>query len=105
MMKYSNTDWNCPAEIIEGCGELAHGDKWLTPHSPPLRVNLQDVDQIDLDGEHPGLVAHVLRRDGLPAGPGSAHAPALANGLVISHLQKNVAAFFFKGRSPTCCWT
>ena len=86
MMKYFNTDGNCPSEIIKGCGQLAHGDKWLTPHCPPLRVNLQDVDKVDLDGEHPGLVAHVLGGDCLPPRPGSAHSPAPATDLVISHL-------------------
>ena len=83
-----NTDGNCPSEIIECGGELAHWDQRLTPHRPPIRVNLQDVDQVDLDGEHPGLVAHVLRGDGLPAGSGSAHAPPPATGLVISHLDR-----------------
>jgi hypothetical protein len=40
-----------------------------------------------LDGMHPGLVGHVLGRDGLPAGPGRAHANTAAASMVLTHLR------------------
>ena len=82
-----------PAQTVQCGGELPHGDQGLTAHCPPFRVNLQDVHQVDLDGIHPVLVVHVLRRDGLPARPRSTHSLSLALGLIFSHLKTDICTF------------
>ena len=48
---------------------------------------LQQVVNSDLDRVHPGLVGHVLRGDGLPAGSGRAHAHPSALGVILPHLR------------------
>ena len=73
-----------PANGVEAGGDLPHGDHGLAAHDGPLRVHVQDVDQVDVDVAHALLVEAAAKAHVGPAGPGRAHgglAPVLAPSL------------------------
>ena len=74
-------DGQRPAQPVKGRHQAAHPHQGLGPHHPALRVDVQDVHQVELDGVHLGpLLLLPLGRADLT------HPLAIAATLVVPHL-------------------
>ena len=41
-------NWNGPPKVVQGGGQLPHCHQWFTLHCAPVRVDFQDVHQVNL---------------------------------------------------------
>ena len=75
-----------PANGVEAGSDLTHGHHGLTAHDSPLRVYLQDVNQVHVDVAHLLLVQATAEAHVGPAGPGCAHGSLTAICSPLLHL-------------------